>query len=233
MRLSGLGPGSTIVEIGPGTGQATRPLAERGLRVLALEIDPRLADRARRNLAAFPDVSVRTTSFEAWDPGTATFDVVFACNSFHWVDPDIRFAKAAMVLNPQGHLVVVSTPVVVPEGASQFWWGGAGRLGRGRSRARRPCDRASRPGGGPRIGGSWRWPLRGARRCAAPLRRHPHGGRARRQPLDAVRCQGAFASRAIRVDRADPTTRRRTRRTPHRPSPRRADRCKATGRYGE
>jgi SAM-dependent methyltransferase len=122
MRLSGLGPGSTIVEIGPGTGQATRPLAERGLRVLALEIDPRLADRARRNLAAFPDVSVRTTSFEAWDPGTATFDVVFACNSFHWVDPDIRFAKAAMVLNPQGHLVVISTPVVVPEGASQFWW---------------------------------------------------------------------------------------------------------------
>jgi SAM-dependent methyltransferase len=122
MRLSGLGPGSTIVEIGPGTGQATRPLAERGLRVLALEIDPRLADRARRNLAAFPDVSVRTTSFEAWDPGTATFDVVFACNSFHWVDPDIRFAKAAMVLNPQGHLVVVSTPVVIPEGASQFWW---------------------------------------------------------------------------------------------------------------
>lgn len=33
--------------------QATRPLAERGLRILALEIDPRLADRARHNLGAF------------------------------------------------------------------------------------------------------------------------------------------------------------------------------------
>lgn len=122
VQLTGSEPGSTVVEIGPGTGQATRPLAERGLRILALDIDPRLADRARHNLAAFRDVSVRTTSFEAWDPGDATFDVVFACNSFHWVDPDVRFVKAATVLNPQGHLAVVSTPVVIPEGASQFWW---------------------------------------------------------------------------------------------------------------
>lgn len=122
VHVAGLGPGSTVVEIGPGTGQATRPLAERGLRILALEIDPRLADRARHNLGAFPDVSVLTTSFEAWDPGEARFDLVFACNSFHWVDPDIRFVKAAAVLNPQGRLVVISTPVVVPEGANRFWW---------------------------------------------------------------------------------------------------------------
>jgi SAM-dependent methyltransferase len=98
VQLAGLKPGSMVVEIGPGTGQATRRLAERGLRILALEIDPRLAARARHNLGAFPDVSARTTSFEAWHPGEATFDVVFACNSFHWVDPDIGFVKAAAVL---------------------------------------------------------------------------------------------------------------------------------------
>jgi SAM-dependent methyltransferase len=122
VRLIGLRPGSTIVEIGPGTGQATRPLADRGARILALEIDPRLAARASQNLAGFPHVSVSTTSFEAWDPGDATFDAVFACNSFHWVDPDIRFLKAVEVLEPRGHLVVVSTPVVVPDDAGQFWW---------------------------------------------------------------------------------------------------------------
>ncbi|MDP9464764.1 MAG: hypothetical protein M3P52_09080, partial [Actinomycetota bacterium] len=31
------------------------------------------------------------------------------------------FVKAVAVLKPHGHLVLVSTPVVVPEGASQFW----------------------------------------------------------------------------------------------------------------
>lgn len=122
VRLARLQAGSMVVEIGPGTGQATRPLAERGLRVLALEIDPRLAARASENLAGLPHVSVSATSFEAWSPGDTSFDAVLACNSFHWVDPDVRFVKAVAVLKPHGHLVLVSTPVVVPEGASQFWW---------------------------------------------------------------------------------------------------------------
>ena len=120
--LAELHAGSAVVEIGPGTGQATRPLAERGLRVLALEIDPRLAARASQNLAGLLHVSVSATSFEAWRPDDISFDAVVACNSFHWVDPDVRFVKAAAVLKPHGYLVVVSTPVVVPEGASQFWW---------------------------------------------------------------------------------------------------------------
>src|SRR4029453_12207386 len=80
VALAGLAPGSSVVEIGPGTGQATRPLAERGLRIVALELGPRLADRARRNLAPFPAVEVVTTSFEAWDPAAARFDAVVACN---------------------------------------------------------------------------------------------------------------------------------------------------------
>jgi SAM-dependent methyltransferase len=119
---TGLEPGSRVVEIGPGTGQATRPLADRGLHVLALEIDPRLAARAIRNMAPFPGVTIEVTSFEGWDPGDATFDAVFACNSFHWVDPDIGFTKAAGLLSRRGHLIVMSTPVVVPPGADSFWW---------------------------------------------------------------------------------------------------------------
>lgn len=122
VRLAGLGPGSSVVEIGPGTGQATRPLAERGLRVLALELGAGLAARARDNLAGFPDVTVLTTSFEGWDPGGQRFDAVVACNSLHWVDPDVRFTKAAAVLRPGGHLVALATSVVVPDGAARFWW---------------------------------------------------------------------------------------------------------------
>jgi SAM-dependent methyltransferase len=122
VALAGLRPGSSVVEIGPGTGQATRPLAARGLRVLALELGPRLAARARQNLAAFADVEVVTTSFEAWDPGADRFDAVVACNSFHWVDPAVRFAKSAAVLRPGGCLVVLATPWVIPDGADRFWW---------------------------------------------------------------------------------------------------------------
>jgi SAM-dependent methyltransferase len=122
VELAGLQPGSSIVEIGPGTGQATRPLAMRGLRILALELGPQLAARARQNLASFADVEVMTASFEAWDPGSTRVDAVFACNSFHWVDPAVRLPKSAAVLHPDGHLIVLATPWVVPDHADRFWW---------------------------------------------------------------------------------------------------------------
>ena len=122
LELAGLRPGSSVLEIGPGTGQATRQLAERGVHVLAVELGPNLADRARRNLAAFEQVQVVTSSFEEWDAGDRTFDAVFACNCFHWVDPAIRFAKPASILRPGGHLIVLSMPWVVPDGADRFWW---------------------------------------------------------------------------------------------------------------
>ena len=122
ISLCGLRRWSSLLEIGPGTGQATRPLAEREQRILALEIGSQLATRARHNLAGFPAVTVLSTSFEAWDPGGAIFDAVFACNSFHWIDPEVRLTKSAAVLRPRGHLAVLSTPVVIPEDADAFWW---------------------------------------------------------------------------------------------------------------
>jgi SAM-dependent methyltransferase len=122
VRLAGWAPGSAVVEIGPGTGQATRQLARRGLRIVAIEIDPRLAARARENLAGFPEVEVVTTSFEEWIAGDSVFDGVIACNSFHWLDPDTRFQDAAALLRPGGCLVVAATPVVVPDDAARFWW---------------------------------------------------------------------------------------------------------------
>ena len=122
VSLAGLGPGATVVEIGPGTGQATRPLAERGLDVLALELGPGLAATASRNLADLPNVRVLNVAFEDWDDGGQVFDAVFACNSFHWIDPDLRFVKAANLLRPGGCLIVLAASWVVPDDAEAFWW---------------------------------------------------------------------------------------------------------------
>jgi ubiquinone/menaquinone biosynthesis C-methylase UbiE len=48
--LGGLGPGTTVLEIGCGTGQLTRSLLARGLRVTAIEPGARLIARARDQL---------------------------------------------------------------------------------------------------------------------------------------------------------------------------------------
>jgi 16S rRNA A1518/A1519 N6-dimethyltransferase RsmA/KsgA/DIM1 with predicted DNA glycosylase/AP lyase activity len=49
--LAELRPGARLVEIGCGTGQATRPLAERGYAITCVELDGEAAALARRNLA--------------------------------------------------------------------------------------------------------------------------------------------------------------------------------------
>lgn len=123
VNIAGLKPGDHLLEIGPGTGQATRPLLDRGLRVLAVEIGTNLAGLARQRLVDFGDmVAVERANFEHWDAGGRRFDAVFSCNAFHWINPDLRFVKSASLLKPSGHLIVIGTPWVVPSDASRFWW---------------------------------------------------------------------------------------------------------------
>ncbi len=123
VALAGLQAGDRVLEIGPGTGQATRPLLERGLRVRSIELGVNLAALARQRLADFGDqVDVVQADFEHWDAGGERFDAVFSCNAFHWIDPDVRFAKTAALLERGGHLVVLATPWVTPPDADRFWW---------------------------------------------------------------------------------------------------------------
>jgi SAM-dependent methyltransferase len=93
-ELADLSPGSRILEIGCGTGQATRGLLRRGYQVTCVELGPNLAAVARR---AAPEAEILVSSFEDWDPGSRRFDLVFAATSWHWIDPEVRYAKAAVV----------------------------------------------------------------------------------------------------------------------------------------
>ncbi|HZC29448.1 MAG TPA: class I SAM-dependent methyltransferase, partial [Gaiellaceae bacterium] len=102
--LAGLRPGDRVLEIGPGTGQATVPLARRGYRIVAVELGTGLAAVARRNLAAFPDVEVVNAAFEDWPLPAEPFDAVVAATAFHWIDPDVRLARTAQTLRPGGAL---------------------------------------------------------------------------------------------------------------------------------
>ena len=99
---------SRIVEVGCGTGQLTRALAETGARILAVEPGAALATLARAHLAGRPAVQVRTTRFEDLDAAPGTFDLVVAATSFHWVDPAVGYSKAAQLLRPGGFLVLLT-----------------------------------------------------------------------------------------------------------------------------
>jgi len=108
-EVAGIGPGCRVLELGCGTGQATVALAERGCRIVAVELGPALAGLARRNLAGFPEVEVVTSTFEDWPLPAEPFDVVFAATAFHWIDAGIRVARSADALRLGGVLATVAT----------------------------------------------------------------------------------------------------------------------------
>jgi 16S rRNA (adenine1518-N6/adenine1519-N6)-dimethyltransferase len=51
-------PGQRVVEIGPGLGALTQPLAAQGTKVIAIEIDRKVAHLLRERLRAYPQVEV-------------------------------------------------------------------------------------------------------------------------------------------------------------------------------
>jgi SAM-dependent methyltransferase len=126
VRQAGLSPGDRVLEIGCGTGQATVPLAERGLRVTAVELGPSLAARARTRLRHFRGVDVLTTSFEDWaappEEHFRHFRAVVAVNSLHWIDPAARYAKPARLLVPGGAVAVASCRWARPADADRFFF---------------------------------------------------------------------------------------------------------------
>jgi len=99
---------SEVLEIGCGTGQLTRDLAAMGAQIRCVEAGAELAELARRNLSRSPNVEVTTSTFESFACRPASFDVVVSATAFHWIDPNLSYAKAASVLRPGGHLALLT-----------------------------------------------------------------------------------------------------------------------------
>ena len=118
--LAGIGPGRRVLEIGPGTGQLTVPLARLGCAVTAVELGPDLAAVTRRKLAGFPDARVVVAAFEDWPLPAEPFDAMVSATAFHWIDPVIRVRKAAAALRPGGALAIVGTKHVAGGTAAFF-----------------------------------------------------------------------------------------------------------------
>lgn len=119
-RVTGIGPGSRVLELGPGTGQLTVPPAGFGCRITAVELGPSLAAVARRRLRVRPSAEVVVADFERWELPPQPFDAVVCATAFHWLDPALRLPEAARALRPGGRLALVTT-LHVAGGTQEFF----------------------------------------------------------------------------------------------------------------
>jgi len=96
---------SRALEIGPGTGQATRMLEPLVGYILAVESGANMAAFLRKN---FPQakLDIVVSKFENLKAPAQSFDLIYAAQSFHWIEPQTGLQKCAELLKPAGSLAL-------------------------------------------------------------------------------------------------------------------------------
>lgn len=103
-------PESRVLELGAGTGRATRLFAKKAVRVVALDLSPELIAQARRKLEGLPHVHLLAADMRELHL-EERFDLVAAVNDpfVHLIedeDRDRAFKVAAEHLEPGGRFIL-------------------------------------------------------------------------------------------------------------------------------
>jgi SAM-dependent methyltransferase len=92
-------PVRTALEIGAGTGKATRLFAQRGITITATEPDTAMLAELRKHVPA--NVTTVHAAFEDLRPG-GSYELVYAAAALHWTNPQGRWRRMAALLEPGG-----------------------------------------------------------------------------------------------------------------------------------
>jgi SAM-dependent methyltransferase len=93
----------SVLELGAGTGIATRELEQRAGRIVSTDLGPKMLGRLHERSPSVPVVVCRA---EALPFADASFDVVCGSQMWHWVDVPVATPEVLRVLRPGGALAV-------------------------------------------------------------------------------------------------------------------------------
>jgi SAM-dependent methyltransferase len=118
-RLGALRPGADVLEIGPGGGQASQVLLDRGAQVFAVEYGENFTRHLRDR---FQDraFTVVNGDFESADVPEDAFDLAASATAFHWLQPSVAIPKLARAVKVGGYFAPWWTVYSDPERPSDF-----------------------------------------------------------------------------------------------------------------
>ena len=109
IAYAGIGPGKTVLELGPGTGQATDPILHTGCDYTAIELGENFCERMQQKYGQEPNFRIIHDDFITHDFGSQQFDMIYSAATIQWIPEDIAFSKTFALLKPGGILAMMLT----------------------------------------------------------------------------------------------------------------------------
>ncbi len=104
---AGIGPGCSVLELGPGTGQATDPILKTGCDYHAIELGEHLAAKMEEKYGSYPNFHIVNDDFITHDFGDMKFDVIYSAATIQWIPEEVAFPKTFSLLKPGGVLAMM------------------------------------------------------------------------------------------------------------------------------
>ena len=103
----GLSPEKSVLELGPGTGQATDPILNTGCDYNAIELGEHLYEMMKRKYDQHPNFHIVNDDFITHDFGAQKFDLIYSAATIQWIPEEVAFEKTFELLKPGGILAMM------------------------------------------------------------------------------------------------------------------------------
>lgn len=109
IEKTGLSAEKSVLELGPGTGQATEPILATECAYTGIELGAHLTAVLRRKYGEMPNVRIINDDFLTHDFGAERFDVIMSAAVIQWMPEQEAYAKTFSLLKPGGTLAMMFT----------------------------------------------------------------------------------------------------------------------------
>ncbi len=117
IEYAALAPEKTVLEVGPGTGQATEPVLQSGCHYTAIELSEVFTGIMQDKFASYPNFHILNADFETYNFGESSFDLLYSAAAFQWIPEKIGYPKAYSLIKSGGAFaMLLMRPDIQPGG---------------------------------------------------------------------------------------------------------------------
>lgn len=111
LEFTAIKEGDSILEIGCGTGQATKGFVDLGFdNVTCIELGQNLAELTREKFKNKSNVNIINSPFETWQSEKSNFDLAISGTAFHFIQPqEVGYRKVFDLLSDEGSIALFWT----------------------------------------------------------------------------------------------------------------------------